>query len=441
MLMPLLSEADPKVSAEGSIDPLGMYAIADALAVRMIPGVRERQQHPRFLTHIAISLSLAAEFEGRIATDDISEPWQVFEWYVVEGLVRSTKDPKQLRGLPGQEKVAKARQDKVPLSAKRYLKTPTVFGFHGIYRALARDVNVERADRLGNVGDELATTWATEQGLAGFFGTSGGSGRSTRQMLLDAIEDGLKKGAVARKDGWSGWDFFSKHLGIYGIPDSGNKESAVISKALLNPAAGHRKEVLDALLAPKGRELWSAAQDSRERPERKFHELLIPAVSPELLELLRAIDVYETFSRLLQDAFDDCLFEMSVPQRKVRLKELAELRSVESAAAKIPEIFSEVAIRLQPFGKEVAFRESFASLAEHDSKAGWVERLLDHHSRIQHSKPPVGKSPWVDRFDDGSYMVRTGYLRETGGSHDDSYVHAYRTQSLWSFARDIRMVK
>ena len=61
MLMPLLSEADPRVSAEGSIDPLGTYAIADALAVRMIPGVRERQLHPRFLTSIAVSLALTRE--------------------------------------------------------------------------------------------------------------------------------------------------------------------------------------------------------------------------------------------------------------------------------------------------------------------------------------------------------------------------------------------
>lgn len=38
--MPMLTEADPKVSAEGSIDPLGMYAIADALAVRMITAFR-----------------------------------------------------------------------------------------------------------------------------------------------------------------------------------------------------------------------------------------------------------------------------------------------------------------------------------------------------------------------------------------------------------------
>src|SRR5262249_39141819 len=135
MFTPLLSEADPRVSAEGSIDPLGTYAIADAAAVRLIPGVRERQQHPRFLTCVAVSLSLCSEFsEEDIAADGISEPWQVFEWYFVEGIVRTTKERARLRGLPGQDKAAAAINDGVSLSAKRYLKTPTVFGFHGIYR-------------------------------------------------------------------------------------------------------------------------------------------------------------------------------------------------------------------------------------------------------------------------------------------------------------------
>jgi len=91
MLMPRLSEADPRVSAEGSIDPLGTYAIADALAVRMIPGVRERQLHPRFLTSIAVSLALTSEFDDEmVAADGVSEPWQVFGWYLVEGTVRTT---------------------------------------------------------------------------------------------------------------------------------------------------------------------------------------------------------------------------------------------------------------------------------------------------------------------------------------------------------------
>src|SRR4051794_431938 len=104
MLLPLLSEADPRISADGSIDPLGTYAIADSLAVRMIPGVRERQQHPRFLTSIAISLSVSSEFdEEMVSSDGVSEPWQVFEWHLVEGLVRTTNDSKLIRGLPGQQ--------------------------------------------------------------------------------------------------------------------------------------------------------------------------------------------------------------------------------------------------------------------------------------------------------------------------------------------------
>ncbi|TWT91631.1 hypothetical protein Pla100_50220 [Neorhodopirellula pilleata] len=62
MLMPMLSEADPAESAEGSIDPLRIYPTTDPLASRMVPGVRERQQHPRFLMVIAMSLCRAHRY-------------------------------------------------------------------------------------------------------------------------------------------------------------------------------------------------------------------------------------------------------------------------------------------------------------------------------------------------------------------------------------------
>lgn len=438
MLMPLLSEADPRVSAEGSIDPLGIYAIADALAVRMIPGVRERQQHPRFLTAIAVSLSLGAEFpDDSIAADGISEPWQVFEWYLVEGLVRTTKESKDLRGLPGQDKARGAIRDGVPLSAKRYLKTPTVFGFHGIYRALARDLEIERADRIGEVGYALVAAWEKEQELDGFCGSGDGPGKSIRRMFVDAVQEGLESGCVARKGGWNGWQFFSEHLGIY---EARKHESRVIGQALLNPASGHRKEVLEALLGSAGRQLWRE-EIAQDRPsERRFHAALMNVASPELKELLRAIDAYERFSRLLQDAFDDVLLRLSQHQQRIQPSELAELLGVKNAVQGVPDIFTEVAERLSPFGVEARFQESYSGLAERVPDAEWLERLLEHHRRVQHSKPPAGKAPWFDRFDDGSCMIRTGYIRDEGGRHDDSYVHAYRTASLWSFATDLKMV-
>jgi hypothetical protein len=81
MLLPLLTEVDPTTSTEGSIDPLGLFAIADSLGVRLAPGVRERQAHPRFLTAIAVSCAVCSEFdEAVVAKDGVSPPWQVFEW-------------------------------------------------------------------------------------------------------------------------------------------------------------------------------------------------------------------------------------------------------------------------------------------------------------------------------------------------------------------------
>ena len=438
MLLPLLSDADPRVSAEGSIDPLGMYAVADALAVRMIPGVRERQQHPRFLTSIAVSLALTSEFDDEnVASDGISEPWQVFEWHVVEGMVRTTKESKLLRGLPGQDKASRAIKNKAPLSAKWYLKTPTVFGFHGVYRALARDVEVELANRLGDTGYALITTWEAEQGLNGFCGSQSGPGKATRQRLVDAIKDGLATGAVARSPGWAGWQFFSDHLGVY---NAGKREARLIGQALLNPSSGYRKELFGSLVSPEGQAVWARQSESKSPSERRFHEVLLRTASPGLRDLLLAIDMYERFCRLLQDAFDDCLWRLSHYQQRIQAGELAKLKGVTTAAKGIPHIFAETAERLSPFGEAVRFQESFSVLAERVTVLEWLERLLEHHCRVQYNKPPTGKAPWFDRFDDGSRMIRTGYIRDVGGRYDDAYVHAYRTASLWSFACDLGMV-
>lgn len=440
MLMPLLTAADPRDAAEGSLDPLGMYAIADALAVRLVTGVRERQMHPRFLTSIAVSLSLCSVFdEDVIADDGVSEPWQVFEWYLVEGLVRSTKDRSKLRGLPGLEKATKATKatkDGLPLSERRYLKTPTVFGFHGVYRALARDLGIEHAGRIGATGLEILQAWEDEQGLQGFVGTHAGPGRQIRRNLHDAIQDALKSGATKRSGTWAGWQFFRDHLGIY---DVGVKEAAAIQQALLHTHQGYRGEVLRCLTSEQGRVLF-AARIGQNDIERRFHELLSKQSSGELFELLAAIGAYEQFCRLLQDAFDQCLSQLAKYQTRIAPESLASGPLVQRAAHQIPDLFSMVSERLSVFGEAGRFEESFHSFAERLIPQLWVKRLLEHHCRIQRAKPPSGRAPWFDEFDDGMCMIRTAYLRDYKPRGDDSYVHAYRTQSLWSFAQDLKLV-
>jgi len=433
-LAPLLTEKDEAESAEGGIDPLGLYTIADTLGVRLVPGVRERQTHPRFLTAIAASLAVCGDLgDEAIASDGVSERWQVFEWYVVEGLAR-TSEPAETVGLPGGQKAAKAIADGVPMSANRYLKTPSVFGFHGIYRLLARTLGIEQAGRLGDVGFELLNIWSKERGLEGFVGTAVGPGQAARRQLREAVEAGLEKGATARSGGWSGWEFFHEHLGIYNV---GQREAAFIAMKLRTDNKGFRGRVLDFLMSGSGRRLWTEKQS-----EREFHSGLRKASKDELSQLLEAIDCYERFARLCQDAFDDCLCEMTRKRGKTSPVELGRLRAVKLARERVPEIFNDVMERLEPFGQSARLQSMFADLAEGCAAEEWAARLIEHHRRIQRLKPPEpdGKNPWIERFDDGSFVVRPLYRRDEPGRRDAGYQHAYRTYSLWSFAQDLRLI-
>lgn len=429
-LAPILTERDPVDSTEGGINPLGTEALADALAVHLVPGVRERQRHPRFLTAMAASLEVCRDFdEDTLATDGVSAPWQVFEWYLVEGLVRSAEEGERV-GLPGSQKAARAIADGVPLSAKRYLKTPAVFGFHGVYRQLARALGIEDAGRLGEVGFELLNVWAREQQLEGFAGSEIGPGQAVRIQLKEAVQAGLEKGATARNAGWAGWTFFRKHL----APDTaGTKEAEFIYTELVNDRKGFRREVIEFLVSPKGRQAWEETGS-----ERVFHQALRTIASHELCQLLDAIDAYEGFSRLCHDAFQDCLCEMTRQGgKKTTLAVLAALPFVKNAWQRVPERFGEVMEQLEPVGEAVRFGETFAGLAERGSNVEWAERLIEHHRKTQKQKE---KNHWFERFDDGSFIIRPDYRTDKPGTGDAHYVHPYRTSSLYQFAQDLNRV-
>jgi len=107
-LLPLLSDEDKGETSEGGLDPLGLVQVAEALAVRLVPGVRERMTHPRYLTAMAVAMEVCRKFpEEEVARDGISPPWLVFEWIAVEGFIRTRDGPNPFK-LPGSEKAAKA---------------------------------------------------------------------------------------------------------------------------------------------------------------------------------------------------------------------------------------------------------------------------------------------------------------------------------------------
>jgi hypothetical protein len=288
-LLPLLSDEDKVETSEGGLDPLGLVQVAEALAVRLVPGVRERMSHPRYLTAMAVAMEVCRKFpEVTVARDGISPPWLVFEWIAVEGFVR-TVDGRDPFRLPGSDKATTALRERVPLSAARYLKTPNVFGFHGVYRGLARDLDVDNAGRLGETGYDLLATWAKEQKLDGFTGTAGGDGAYVCEQLYWAVRESLQAGAVARRDGWPYWRFFREHL----APHQAGPHEGVLRDALFSGTAGFRGAVLHFLVSDQGRKTFEDTQS-----ERSFHAALRRSADPELHALLDAIASYEMFSRI-----------------------------------------------------------------------------------------------------------------------------------------------
>lgn len=433
--LPTLTEYDPITHSEGVLDPLGLYAISDSLATKLAPGVRERMSHPRFLTAMAAGAFITREFEkDQVAADGQSEPWMVYEWYIVEGLVRSKDKGSELQGLlPGIQKARDAIRDGIPLCASRYLKTARVFGFHGIYRPFATDLDIVRNGMPGENGYDLISTWEQEQGLTGFATGESGSGADLRRRVFDAVKEGLAKGAVARSSQWAIWSSIGENFFPGSIPKA---EGRMLARALVGGASLSRRQVIEFLSSPEGQEIWLGTKS-----EREFHKQLLPSVDPGVADLLKAIMAYELFARLLQDAFDDCLFALTAGGGKVKPEKLSQEKGVKRAYKGIQELFSEVGDKLSPFGETIRFETSFSSLLEPTNLSEWVLALFEHHKRVQRNKPPKGKNPWLEQFDDGSAVIRPQYRRDRPGRHDDSYVNMYRTNPLQSFLLDLRVVK
>jgi len=432
--LPLLSEYDPVTSAEGGIDPLGLYAIADNLAVKLVPGVRERMTHPRYLTAIAIGTAITKFFEDdQLAADGQSEPWMAYEWIVVEGLVRSCGDDPELIGLPGIQKARECIRDQIPLCASRYLKSASVFGFHGVYRPLADNLDISMDGLLGERGYELVKAWENEQRMRGFYAANEGDGAWYRDLLYYAVKDSMTKGVVDRKGGWQGWAFFGEHLFPNRIPQN---EAKIIAQGLVGEPNSPRSQVIRFLTSSKGFDVFKKSGS-----EKNFHLALRGEIDEDVRQLLDAIMVYEKLSRLLQDAFEDCLYAMTIKRGKISPSELSKEPGCQVAARKVPAIFEEVVDRLSLFDLSVRFINGFDALAEETNAKEWVNILLEHHVKVQRQKPPNGKNPWFERFDDGDVVVRPRYRTEQRGKHDYSYVNAYRTNSLLSFLTDLNMIE
>ncbi len=427
--LPFFTAYDPPGTSEGSLDPLGLYAIADELAVRLVPGVRERMQRIRFLTAITV---------GALVLEDVAPnprlprlpPYLVWEWLVVEAMVRALGGDEELWGVPGSYVVGRAVEDRGYVDERSYLKTPRIFGFHGVYKRLGVHLGlIDWRLRLRSPrGDELIRAWARGRGLNGF-----GADHPLCRKWRRAVETSLRE-TPARTRTPSGWrqvdwqelaEAFAPHL-------AGRREKTYLRRLLLGDGAEP-----PGALVPVWRLLEKTGGECPD--ERAFHRELYKE-APEYGRLIEAIGAYEEFARNLMDAFDIVRAEGSRPDvRGLEISQLARDSDFRMLSERCYPLYQRAVQRLEAFEPKLAdeFAQRFGVFAEPVPPERFAGSLCEHHESVQRSKSREGKRPWFDRVGSGRIYMRLNYRLERREPAPLLYVHQYRTWPVSRFYRDL----
>lgn len=426
---PFLTTYDPAGTSEGTLDPLGLYQIADQLAVQLVPAVRERMQRIRFLTAMAVGALVTEGLEDNPQVRDAS-PYLVWEWLVVEALIRHMGDNPKLWGVPGTLLARRALDQHGYLDARSYLKTPRVFGFHGVYKRLATHLGVVNVHlKVGPNTESLVDAWARDMGLRGMDGV-----KPMLSHWSKGVRRSLEEKLPRTKTGWDS-KAWAELAEAFAPSTCKGREKRHLREQLL--AADDQR--LGAL--PKIWQLQTEFSDEGFQEEELHNRL--EEVEPDYGQLLAAIRAYEGFARSLQDAFDVLKAEAAVQDAQgfavLQIARDADFRqSVENLDKQFETTFralgeiTSVSVSLQNL-----FAQRFKNFAEPMAVANCAIALCQHHEAVQRAKSAEGKRPWFDRLGPDRIYIRHAYRNPRPDIQPRRYVHDYRGKPIRRFYFDL----
>lgn len=429
--LPVLSAFDPAATSEGTMDPLGLYQVADQLATKLIPGVRERMQRIRFLTAIAVGAAVCEGIDGD-PDQALCPPFQIWEWLVVEALIRQLQDAEddgELWGVPGTLVAKRAIRDLQYLDARSYLKTPRIFGFHGVYKRLTVRLGIVDVHmHLQDAGRRLVEAWTHSMGNDAW--------RNLKTKWRDAIQRSLNNRPCRTQTNWSKSTWHEMAEAFW--PNTAATAERACLHQLLHADDDRHLGALPDIWALQTK--FPRAFDGQDDyTEEKLHERLsidVPSHAP----LLSAIEAYERFSRSIQDAFDvlrvratsatiaDFTITTIVHDDRFR-KSITDLHLRRNEACqKIGEVDSAIA---------GVFEERFGRFADPLSAADLAVALCEHHEDVQKGKG--NKRAWFDRIGTDGIYLRHAYRCKDQEFEPQPrrYVHAYRGKPVRRFFFDL----
>lgn len=427
LVLPHFSQLDPDTLGEGNLDPLGLAGIADELANRIAPHVTARMARIRFVTAMAVGGVVTERLVDEIAIDGQTTAELAFEWHVVEAFARAKNAPESaLARVPGIGKARRAIAAKQRLNRDRYLKTPKVFGFNGVYKRLAASFDVVNDDlSLSDRGYELVAAWEQRHKLPGFADRRPGSPGGTLAAALErAVLLALEHGSVKVGAG--------KVSPLFDLlrPDRARgSERKLLWQWLTSDEVEERRELIACLARLDD---WTDEHDAL-RAVRHAH----PRISHDLGSRLDAIEAYERVALLLSGVLEALRYESwRNGSRPTSSSHAATNLLVQEAANSLPLAMEEAERRLDSQGLGERLHDQLGTFSHHAKPAELVELCLEHHERVQRAKPPNGKRPWFDRRP-GGFFVRLGYELAEEPEPPAGYIHPYRVRAMTQFIEDL----
>jgi len=424
LMLPALSAYDPPASGEGSLDPCGLAAFSDRLADRLVPGVRARMQRMRFVTAMAVSAVTCETLMEQIAADTISTPAICFEWLVVEAFTRRLAPAQMPRGIPGSGKTRAVVNRQQRLSAATYLKGPSVFGFHGVYKPFALDAGVV-GDGLepGPRTTDLLRAWEREQGFGGFTDAVPNSdGAKFRSQLCDAVRSALREGHCATNP--SSW-LFGKVVTAVHPDQAGPKERLALRQLVLAPEHDTRAELVRKLIGVDGIPA-----------EAEVLEEIRPSCTAALGQIIDAVVSYERFAALVNAAFRTmCSVSHSMGAQPLTPQLVQAHPTIVHCARELPDHYQQAAERMVTISADQDLENKLGEFAIRRTPVGLAELLIEHHEQVQAAKGPDGKRPWFEPVRQG-WVIRPPYGTAEQPQPDGSFVHPVRIAPLQRFLSD-----
>lgn len=401
---------------------MGLAAISDRLADLLVPGLRARMRRVRFVTVMAVGALVCETLADETSGDGISTPSICFEWLVLEAFVRRLPSGQGFpQGVPGSLKTQTVVARSQRLSAATYLKGPTVFGFHGVYKSFAVDSGVVGSGlEPGARCAELTRRWEREQGFDGFTdGVPGTTGGKLRIQARDEVRNTLRAGHCTTNLG--SWLF--GRLAASLRPDTPGAAERQAMRALITDGEHETRAELARHLAHADEEL----------SEAQLLATVRPSCSKTLGRIVDAVVAYERFAALVDASFRTlCSVSHAIGAQPLTPKLVQDHELVARCAVELQDRYQAAAEYMSAVAADAGLEDRLGEFAIRRSSSELVELVLAHHERVQAAKL---KRSWFDPLRDG-WVVRRAYGSSEQPELGPWFVHPVRVAPLRLFLED-----